>query len=481
MSGNLWYEPEPPAASEPEPETHPDQGKHWTEVEQIYLRELAGYEESFGPDHPSTLETLNKLGLLYRGFGKLDLAEAMYRQTLAVCEKTLDLDHPSTLETLINLALLYQEHGKLDFQAEAMYERALPGYKISLGADDLSTLQTLNHLGAIYQEQSRLNEAEGIYRQALAGYERSLGSDHLSTLQTLNKLGALYQDQGKLDIVEVHQRALKGYKDNASFNPYHPSYLQTLKELGSLYQKQGKIDWAEAIYGRALPGYENSVGPYNPSTLETLNNLGALYQEQGRVDFAKDIYQRALTGYEKVLGKDHHLTQQVRAKLNTLNGSSILSTTARMAGIVAPALHASRLLLDHLRQIKDAPEIIMTLIETVDSLTMALASVESIQESEWSSLVPAMIGLAKSPITHSTAACVRFREQFLLGASRFQDGSLRFSYQSEIGFFKEIQLQSLTRELRTWQAIITSAVSIATVYECPVYLHEYAHTYIVSY
>jgi tetratricopeptide (TPR) repeat protein len=53
----------------------------------MYQRALAGYEKALGPDHTSTLETVNNLGLLYRAQGKLAEAEQMYQRALAGYEK----------------------------------------------------------------------------------------------------------------------------------------------------------------------------------------------------------------------------------------------------------------------------------------------------------------------------------------------------------------------------------------------------------
>jgi len=47
------------------------------EVEQMYMRALAGYEKALGPEHTSTLNTINNLGVLYSE-GKLDEAEQMF-------------------------------------------------------------------------------------------------------------------------------------------------------------------------------------------------------------------------------------------------------------------------------------------------------------------------------------------------------------------------------------------------------------------
>ena len=44
----------------------------------MYQRALQGKEEAWGPDHTSTLETVNNLAALYAGQGKLVEAEQMF-------------------------------------------------------------------------------------------------------------------------------------------------------------------------------------------------------------------------------------------------------------------------------------------------------------------------------------------------------------------------------------------------------------------
>ena len=59
-----------------------DQGK-LREAEDMYVRALAGKEEALGPEHTSTLRTVNNLGLLYRCQDKLRKAEDMFVRVLA--------------------------------------------------------------------------------------------------------------------------------------------------------------------------------------------------------------------------------------------------------------------------------------------------------------------------------------------------------------------------------------------------------------
>ncbi|KAL2782391.1 hypothetical protein BJX66DRAFT_345881, partial [Aspergillus keveii] len=177
-----------------------DQGK-LKEAEKMYQRALAGYDKALGPDHTSTLDTVNNLGNLYSNQGRLKEAEEMYQRALAGYEKALGPDHTSTLYTVHNLGILYKNQGKLK-EAEEMYQRVLAGYEKALGPDHTSTLGTVNSLGSLYSDLDMRKEAEEMYQRALAGCEKALGRDHTSTLMTVNNLGALYSNQGKLQEAE---------------------------------------------------------------------------------------------------------------------------------------------------------------------------------------------------------------------------------------------------------------------------------------
>ncbi|KAL4744588.1 hypothetical protein BDW72DRAFT_81072 [Aspergillus terricola var. indicus] len=91
-------------------------------AEEMYQRALAGYKKALGPDHTSTLTTVNNLGVLYRNQGKLKEAEEMYQQALAGREKALGPGHTSTLNTVNNLGILYWNQGKLEESEEMLQQ-----------------------------------------------------------------------------------------------------------------------------------------------------------------------------------------------------------------------------------------------------------------------------------------------------------------------------------------------------------------------
>jgi tetratricopeptide (TPR) repeat protein len=126
-------------------------------------------------------EDCHNLGLLYADQGKLAEAEHMYQRALQGYEKAWGPEHTSTLDTVNNLANLYADQGKLA-EAEHMYQRALQGYEKALGVENITTyipaLNTIWNLGSLFEEENDLAKARIMYSKALAGYEKVVGPNH---------------------------------------------------------------------------------------------------------------------------------------------------------------------------------------------------------------------------------------------------------------------------------------------------------------
>ena len=74
------------------------------------LREaLEGRRETLGNRHPSTLISINDLGVLLKAKGDLAAAEPLYREALKGRRETLGSRHPHTLTSINNLGKLLAE------------------------------------------------------------------------------------------------------------------------------------------------------------------------------------------------------------------------------------------------------------------------------------------------------------------------------------------------------------------------------------
>ncbi|KAJ5765767.1 hypothetical protein N7520_005326 [Penicillium odoratum] len=63
--------------------------------------------------------------------------------------------------------------------------------------------------------------------------------------------------------------------------------------LGIIYESQGRLIEAEAIYERALQGYEKWWGSDYEWTHKATKNMARIYETQGRLTEAKAMYERA--------------------------------------------------------------------------------------------------------------------------------------------------------------------------------------------
>ncbi|KAL1892639.1 hypothetical protein Sste5346_006924 [Sporothrix stenoceras] len=128
---------------------------------------------------------------------------------------------------------------------------------------------------------------------------------------------AKFINTGRLPEAEaMFLRALQGYEK--ALEPDHTSALTMVNNLGNLYRNQGRLPEAEAMFLRALQGYEKALGPDHTSALTTVNNLGNLYRDQGRLPEAEAMFLRALQGKEKALGPDHTSTLNTVGNLGNL-------------------------------------------------------------------------------------------------------------------------------------------------------------------
>ncbi|KAH7150509.1 P-loop containing nucleoside triphosphate hydrolase protein [Dactylonectria estremocensis] len=285
-------------------------------AEAMYDQALRGYEKELGPEHKTTLNTVNGLGRLYTNQGRHWDAEAMYQGTLQGYEKELGPEHMLTLNTVNCLGNLYGDQGR-HIEAEAMYDRALQGYEKELGPEHMSTLNTVLNLGVLYMDQGRHREAEAMYNRALQGFEKNAGPGHMATLDAVNNFGVLYVAQGRYGEAEaMYNRALRGYEKELGLE--HLSTSDTIDNLGNLYLIQGRHTEARAMYVRALQGYEQALGPavnkYD-SALAALEKAGNLFKDMGDLEQARTYHARALPGLGAVFGREHERYRRVSDRL----------------------------------------------------------------------------------------------------------------------------------------------------------------------
>jgi tetratricopeptide (TPR) repeat protein len=133
--------------------------------------------------------------LIGTGLGE---AENMYERALREYEEAFGLDHSSTLDTVNNLGLLYADQGRLG-EAEQMYMRALRGYEALSSVrvqQYLPALNTLQNMGDLYVKQDEIAKAWGMYARALSGLTSVLGQSSERCINLTAEIDALPSPSG---------------------------------------------------------------------------------------------------------------------------------------------------------------------------------------------------------------------------------------------------------------------------------------------
>ena len=140
-----------------------------------------------------------------------------------------------------------------------------------------------------------------------------------------------------------------------------------------------------------------------------------------------------------------------------------LSVAANVVGLIIPALHGTRLLLNDLGNLKDAPKAVKRLVDDVHSIDAALKLLESVEDREWESLGAAVAEHSKTIISACTQTCGLFRTDLQRWTRHSEDGKLAWRDRANVGFFKQGQIKAMSEQLQNCKLSIESVVSIATL------------------
>ena len=249
------------------------------------------------PDSSHLGITLISLAELHRALGQLDLAEEAYLRALAFWYKSVGPNHPFLVKVLYPLAGLYHNQQKY-LQAEPLLKRALVIQEQALGAEHPDLGPTLHSLAKVYGNQHRNADAAPLLTRALAIQDRTLGFGHVESVPTLQTLATIYINEGQLALAEPLYRRMLVIQEK-TFGLEHIKVAVALYQLAELYANQLRFTQAEPLYQRSLAVSEKSLGAANPMATANLYALVKLYAALGQPAKAQLLYDRVLVSLAK--------------------------------------------------------------------------------------------------------------------------------------------------------------------------------------
>ncbi|KAK8073333.1 hypothetical protein PG994_004232 [Apiospora phragmitis] len=141
-----------------------------------------------------------------------------------------------------------------------------------------------------------------------------------------------------------------------------------------------------------------------------------------------------------------------------------LSVAASVVGITVPALHATRLLINDLQELRDAPSTVQRLQEDLRTVDAAITSLQAVDDLEWTVLGKEVAENSKTTIGTCQTACASFRADIQRWTRHSTGGKLSWQDRASVGFFKQGPIKSLTEQLQSCKSTINSVVGVAVLY-----------------
>ncbi|MFL5327279.1 MAG: tetratricopeptide repeat protein [Gemmataceae bacterium] len=258
------------------------------------------FTAELGPDHLSTLITMNHFVRSQYALAKFAEALAFGEETLRLCQAKLGPDHPETLLSLESLANIYSAIGRdqkaLTFSAEVLKRR-----KATFGPNHPDTLGSMSNLAVSYSALGRHVEALALREETARLQKVNLGPDHADTLRSMLNLANSYKALGRhADALALQKETLKSL--TIRLGPDHPDTLICMNNFANSYAALGRHTEAIELRAETFKRQKLKLDPDHPDTIQSMGNLVLSYFDLGRNDEALPVLDEAVSRAAGKLG-----------------------------------------------------------------------------------------------------------------------------------------------------------------------------------
>lgn len=243
-----------------------------------YLEGAANLFLSLGDAREEAAASLGSLAVVRRDLGNPDSAEVLYRHALSLREETWGPDHLFTANSLDPLGDLLLQSGQPD-EAEAILRRSLEIRAAALPPDHYLIATTQVGLAKVAAARGEWARADSLFGPALANYRSTFGPEHYSVGRLLNDRGIARQRGGRHGDAEADYRAsLDILRDQYGLG--HPYTAQVAVNLAWVSAVNGKVAESVALYESAVP-ILRELNPDDASVYGHFTDHGIILCRQG--------------------------------------------------------------------------------------------------------------------------------------------------------------------------------------------------------
>jgi len=232
--------------------------------------------------YPGQAKALNRIGLVYKDWGKLDTAILFFTKSVDAFRKTSD--RQGEANGYNNLGLTWDNIGKPDSASHA-YQKAI-GLLESIN-DKTSVAYTYTNMAQSQRQHGNYLKAVDLYFTALAMYESLDTSEALQS-----KIASIYSALGTVySNMEKYDEALPYYEKSLAIQTKIKNEFQvatTQQNLGGMYLQLHQLDLAEEYVQKSLI-YFKALN-YSKGIMVGIFNLGKIAQERENYEEARNHF-----------------------------------------------------------------------------------------------------------------------------------------------------------------------------------------------
>jgi tetratricopeptide (TPR) repeat protein len=284
-----------------------------------YWAELTAIgDQVFGPGHPESMVTVERLASAFVAAGRVSEAVAWYQRVMAEWGKAYGPDHPRTLAARVRLGRVLVTAGLFE-EAISVLTAALNDAERAYGPGHPECAIIRDEVAAGYRAAGEVSEAIRLYRLILGDRERSQGAQDPDTMATRQLLAEAYLADGRVkDAFSQYKKAVADRQRSQGAD--HPDTLRARGQLAAAYHRAGRMALAVQLCEQVHGGLQRTRGSDHPDTLAAGLSLGRVYYAVGRLSDARRVLEDAVARGERVLAPADPITRNARESLAAIIG-----------------------------------------------------------------------------------------------------------------------------------------------------------------
>ncbi|MCZ6692174.1 MAG: tetratricopeptide repeat protein, partial [Planctomycetota bacterium] len=279
-------------------------------------QQVARFEASPPQDILEEAETREDLGWAYGNLGLFDKAEHHLQRALDLRRQALLPDDPRILRNSDRLALLLKDRGRLDL-AVPLYRESAALKETSLGARHTDTLETKSTLAEILLDMGKVQEAYDLVTAVQAVRREALGGSHEETLEAMHLEAACLVALGRYEAAgDLFAETVALRSD--LLGELHEDTLNSRNDLAALLLRRGQGEEAESILREVVDALSRTASKDDPRRLTALSNLGNALGLQKKYGEAETVYRDLLALWRTMAGRGHSMTFRAMIDLGAI-------------------------------------------------------------------------------------------------------------------------------------------------------------------